>query len=139
MITPRGNLPAAVVPLLPRRGIYGAGGGLTSGSWRVVVDLDRNTVEGGENPAGNSSSLGPMPKPVSGELSKGDEKRLVELANQAWRAPRAPPTDPTADYDEICIVIDGDDAYYLQGFGPIREPVAAKLLLELRAVAGLGL
>ena len=45
--------------------------------------------------------------------------------------------DPTADYDEIFVVLDGDDAFYLQGFGPIRRPVAAQAIIEFRAAAGL--
>ena len=36
--TPRSKLPAVTKPLLPKRGIYAAGGGLTSSGWRVVVE-----------------------------------------------------------------------------------------------------
>ena len=36
-VTPRSKLPAAIQPLLPRHGVYVAGGGLVSSAWRVVA------------------------------------------------------------------------------------------------------
>jgi hypothetical protein len=62
----------------------------------------------------------------------------AELAADAWAEP--PPSQPpvgTADYDEILIIADGDDTFFLQGFGPIRRPAAAKLIEMLRAAGAL--
>lgn len=41
------------------------------------------------------------------------------------------------DYDELVIVADGDDVFFLEGYGPIRRPIAAKAITELRAIAKL--
>ncbi len=63
---------------------------------------------------------------------------MTKLGEDVWReAPPKEAVNPTADYDEIFVVLDGDDAFYLQGFGPIRRPVAAKAIIEFRAAAGL--
>lgn len=138
VITPRGKLPAAIRPLLPEHGIYIAGGGLVSSAWRVVVDVDKNTIYGGTASTPNTASFGPMEKEKTRDLSQRNEVLLMRLVEDAWREepPKQPP-DPTADYDEVMIVVDGDDAFYLQGFGPIRRPLAAKAIIELRAAAGL--
>lgn len=136
--TPRSKLPAAIQPLLPRHGIYVAGGGLVSSAWRVVLDLEAKTLYGGSAAASNAPSSGPMDKELRKDLSPRNEKLLMELANAAWtEVPPDEPLDPTVDYDEIFIVVSGDDAFFLQGFGPIRRPLAAKAIVELRAAAGL--
>ena len=138
VITARAKLPEAVKPLLPQHGIYIAGGGLVSSAWRVVIDADANTIYGGTASAANAPSFGTMDKEKRRELSPRNEVLLMRLAEDAWReVPPKDPGDPTADYDEIMIVVDGDDAFYLQGFGPIRRPLAAKAIIELRAAAGL--
>ena len=51
--------------------------------------------------------------------------------------PRPSRAEPTADYDEIVIVCDGDDCFFLEGYGPIKRPAAAKLIEMLRAAGGL--
>ena len=51
-------------------------------------------------------------------------------------SPPRQPADPTADYDEILVVLDGTDCFYLEGFGPIKRPAAAKLIEMLRAAGG---
>ena len=137
-ITPRTKLPAAIQPLLPRHGVYVAGGGLVSSAWRIVLDLEGKTLYAGTASASNAPSFGPMDKESKKNLSQRNEQLLMELANAAWtEAPPDEPADPTADYDEVFIVVSGDDAFYLQGFGPIRQPLAAKAIVELRAAAGL--
>lgn len=142
-VTPRAKLPAAIQKLLPKHGVYIAGGGLVSSAWRVVVDYDNKTIYGGQAAAGrggsaNAPSFGPMSKEATNPLSQRNEVHLTKLGEDVWReAPPKDPVDPTADYDEIFIVLDGDDAFYLQGFGPIRRPVAAKAIIEFRAAAGL--
>ena len=137
-VTPRSKLPAAILPLLPRHGVYIAGGGLVSSAWRVVLDLEAKTLYGGTASTSNAPSFGPMDKELRKDLSPRNEQLLMELANAAWNeVPPDEPLDATADYDEVFIVVSGDDAFYLQGFGPIRRPLAAKAIVELRAAAGL--
>ncbi len=137
-ITPRSKLPAAIQPLLPKHGVYVAGGGLVSSAWRVVLDLDAKTLYGGSAATPNAPSFGPMDKENRKDLSQRNEELLMGLANAAWHEPPSTdPLNPTADYDEIFIVLEGDDTFYLQGFGPIRQPAAAKAIVELRAAAGL--
>lgn len=137
-ITPRVKLPPAIQAGLPRHGIYAAGGGLMSASWRVVVDTDAMTIYGGSSPAANASSIGKLDQEATRPLSPRNRDLLMKLAADAWtEAPPAHPDDPTADYDEIFVVLDGDDTFYLEGFGPIRRPLAAKAIVELRAAAGL--
>jgi hypothetical protein len=137
-ITPRSKLPPAIATLLPMHGVYMAGGGLVSTPWRVVVDYDNKTIYGGTSKAANGPSYGAMDKEATRELSPRNEVHLIKLAEDAWReTPPKGPVDPTADYDEILVVLDGDDAFYLQGFGPIRRPLAAKAIIEFRAAAGL--
>lgn len=136
-ITPRSKLPAAIQKLLPVHGVYIAGGGMMSTAWRVIVDYDHKTVYGGT--AGkNSPSHGPMVKEATNPLSPRNEVHLTRVAEDVWREePPKDRADPTADYDEIFVVLDGDDAFFLQGFGPIRRPVAAQAIIEFRAAAGL--
>ena len=137
-ITPRSKLPAAIQPLLPRNGIYVAGGGLVSSAWRVVLDLDAKTLYGGSATAANAPSFGKMDKETTRPLSPRNEQHLMELGHAAWHeVPPTTPPDPTVDYDEVFIVVEGDDAFYLQGYGPIRRPTAAQAIIELRAAAGL--
>lgn len=136
-LTPRDKLPEVVQPLLPQHGIYAAGGGLVSSAWRVVVDRDAKTIYAGTAQGANAASFGKMDKESTKPLSPRNDTHLVELAEAAWREPRGKPTDATADYDEILIIVDGNDAFFLQGYGPIRQPAAAKMIEELRAAAGL--
>jgi len=137
-VTPRSKLPPAIQSLLPTRGVYIAGGGLVSSAWRVVVDYDKRTIYGGSASEANAPSFGKMPEEATRELSPRNEVHLSKLAEDVWReAPPKEPGDPTADYDEIFVVLDGGDTFYLQGFGPIRRPVAAKAIIEFRAAAGL--
>ena len=136
-ITPRDKLPDVVKPLLPQRGFYAAGGGLVSSAWRVVVDRDAKTIFGGTADGANAASFGKMDKETTKPLSQRNDTHLTEICEVAWREAPVKSTDATADYDEILIIVDGDNAFYLQGFGPIKTPGAAKAIEELRAAAGL--
>lgn len=137
-ITARAKLPAAIQALLPRHGVYIAGGGMVSSAWRVVVDYDNKTIYGGTTKVTNAPSFGPMSKEATAPLSSRNEVHLTRLAEDVWReAPPKDPIDPTADYDEIFVVLDGDEAFYLQGYGPIRRPAAAQAIIEFRAAASL--
>ena len=138
-VTRRAELPAALQPVVPAHGLYAAGGGLTSAPWRVVVDTDASTIYGGAsvNKTG-ASSIGAQDKEATRPLAAADKARLVALGNDAWvEPPPSQPAQPIADYDEILIVADGDDTFYLEGFGPIRQPIAAKTIAALRSAAGL--
>jgi hypothetical protein len=137
-VTPRSKLPAAILPLLPKNGVYTAGGGLMSPPWRVVLDLDAKTLYGGSATKANAPSTGPMDKEQKKDLSPRNQELLMGLAHAAWSEPASKdPPDPTADYDEVFVVLEGDDAFFLEGYGPIRQPGAAKAIVELRAAAGL--
>ena len=137
-ITSREKLPQPILPLLPQRGIYAAGGGLVSSAWRIVVDRDAKTIYSGTAAGPNAQSFGKMDSEATKALSPRNDRHLAELAETAWREPPAKDhPNATADYDEILIIVDGADAYYLQGFGPIKQPVAAKMIEELRAAAGM--
>lgn len=137
-VTKRDALPAAVKPFLPKNGIYAAGGGLMSSPWRIVVDLDQKLIYVGSSQGANKPSTGTLEKEASKDLSPRNASHLMGLAHTAWIEPApARPSPPIADYDETLIVLEGDDTFYLKGYGPIRRPDAAKLIVELRAAAGL--
>lgn len=138
VVTPRAQLPAAILPLLPRNGIYVAGGGFVSTPWRIVVDLDRRTIYAGTTDTPNAPSFGPMDREATKELSPRNASHLMKLAQAAWTEPppKTPPS-PSVDYDEILVVLEGDDTFFLQGYGPIRRPLAAGAILEIRAAAGM--
>ena len=137
-ITPRSKLPDVIQPLVPKHGIYAAGGGHVSSAWRVVIDTDARTIFGGTASKPNTPSYGPMDKQTTKQLTPANEQLLTKLADDAWTEPGpATPPSPTVDYGEIFIVLDGDDTFFLEGYGPIRQPLAAKAIIELRAAAGL--
>lgn len=133
----RDTLPAAVRPHLPQRGIYAAGGGIVSSSWRIVVDLQTGILVAGENPEPNSRSFGTMPHLLRVYLPASVLKELVALADALWRVPRSRSEHPTADYDELIVLADGGDGFKLQGFGPIRSAPGKALIDRLRALSPL--
>src|SRR5688500_302174 len=117
-LTAREKLPEVVKPLLPQRGFYAAGGGMVSSAWRVVVDRDAKTIYAGTAAGPNAASFGKMEKEATRPLSERNDGHLAQLAEAAWREQAAPNVDVTADYDEILILVDGPDAFFLQGYGP---------------------
>ncbi|HEY4058463.1 MAG TPA: hypothetical protein VGM39_17745 [Kofleriaceae bacterium] len=137
-ITPRSKLPPALLPLLPKNGIYASGGGLTSPPWRIVVDLDAKTIFVGQSTKPNAPSTGKLEKEQIKDLSARNGAYLMGFAQTAWtEVPPTTPPEPIADYDEVLVVLQGEDTFYLEGYGPIRRPEAAKTIVELRAAAGL--
>ena len=136
-VTARDKLPAKLAPLVPQHGIYAAGGGLTSSPWRVVVDDDAMTIYGGASQQQGGSTLGKLDHEQTKPLTPRNKDLLGKLASDAWNEPHIAASDPTADYDEILIVADGNDCFFLEGFGPIRQPAAAHLIEMLRAAGGL--
>jgi len=135
-ITMRHALPVAIQPLLPVHGIYVAGGGHVSAAWRVVIDTDKNSIYAGTSTQRDAPSFGPMQKESTKDLSQRNKELLTQLAEDAWREPPAKQPEPSVDYGEIFVVLDGDDTFLLQGH-PIRQPLAVKAITELRAAAGL--
>jgi hypothetical protein len=133
---PRADLPEAIRPLLPERGIYAAGGGLTSSGWRIALSID-GSLEGGRAKGANKPSFGEMDDKVSKKIGGRDLAAVFALADEVWREKREPNLSPTADYDEIIAIVDGDEAFFLQGYGPIRGGSAADLIERLRALAGI--
>lgn len=132
---PCAGLPEAIRPLLPRQGIYAAGGGLTSSAWRVVLSLDGNLVSGEARGAGKPS-FGTMDQERARRIGGRKLAAVFDLADRVWREEREPTLSPTADYDEIIAIVDGDECFFLQGFGPIRGGAAAELIERLRELAG---
>jgi hypothetical protein len=51
--------------------------------------------------------------------------------------PRLPNPYPTADYDEILVLANGDEVVFLDGFGPIKGGSAEELVKRLRQLAEL--
>ena len=129
---PRASLPQAIQPVLPKRGIYAAGGGLTSSPWRVVVDQDAGTIKAGTAAGANKPSFGPMDKESTATPDAASLKELGALADKTWREERQPNLHPIADYDEIVVLLDGDETFMIQGFGPIRTGAAKELLDRLK-------
>ncbi len=128
---PREKLPKVVQPLLPERGIYAAGGGLTSAPWRIRLTL------AGELRAGTAKS-GASFADMQESTKKIDEATLrgvLEVADRAWRERREPNLHPTADYDEILIFVDGNDAWLVEGYGPLRGGAAEELVARLRKLS----
>src|SRR5262249_30994501 len=120
-ITRRSKLPTVIQPLVPKHGIYAAGGGLVSSPWRIVVNTDAMTIFTGSSTQANMPSYGKLEKEATKPLTPPNRDHLMKVAADAWTEPMpAEPPSPTADYDEILVVADGDDTFYLQGFGPIR-------------------
>jgi hypothetical protein len=135
-VKPRAELPEAIQSLLPRQGIYAAGGGLTSSAWRVVLDLD-GELYGGSAKGANKPSFGAMDEEQRRRISGRELASVIALADEVWREKREPNLSPIADYDEIVAIVDGDEAFFLQGYGPIRGGAAAELIERLRGLAGI--
>lgn len=140
-ITPRAKLPAAIVADVPQHGIYVAGGGLTSAPWRVVVDYDKQTIYAGSSTVQDVPSNDRLVRQHTTPLTAPNKEHLAKLAEAVWHEPApATPGEVTADYDELIVVADGEDCFYLDNGGPItadRRPAAAKLIEDLRAAGAL--
>jgi len=134
---PRNELPTEIQPLVPTRGVYLTGGGASSTVFRVIVDTDAKTIYTGTSPAG-SPLHGKMAEERTRELTPANEQHLMKLCADAWaeRAPDAP-SDPVEGYDEILVVADNAELFFLHERGPIKRPAAVKAIEALRAAAAL--
>jgi hypothetical protein len=105
----------------------------------VVVDYDAKTIASGTTAQHGAPSYGKLDHEATKPLADADRDRLARRGTTRGSSHhRARPhlRSPIADYDKLLIVADGDDTFYLEGFGPIRRSVAADVLRDLRGIAG---
>jgi hypothetical protein len=129
------TLPVTIRPLLPTHGIYAAGGGSASKPWRAIVDLSANTVT---TSTGKTVGMMPFEKldmETTRPLTDIERTDFMSLAEHAWREPMPVLEHPTGTYGEVLVAIDGENTFYLDGFGPVRPPAAAALVARLKAIA----
>lgn len=134
---PRNELPKDIQALVPTRGVYLAGGGTSSTVFRVIVDTDAKTIYAGTSPAA-SPLHGKLAEERTRELTPANEQHLMKLCADAWSEP-APtsPSEPVEGYDEIFVVADNAELFFLHEQGPIKRPAAVKAIEALRAAAAL--
>ncbi len=140
---PRDTLPEPLHALLPWQGIYAAGGGLVSPSWRVVVTLD-GELRAGSNAKPGSSSIAVLDKKKR-QLDPATLKQVIALADGAWRDKREKKRlDPASnkkglpsdvDYGELLVMVDGTEGYFFDAQGPIKGGAAETLVRLLQAEA----
>ena len=128
---PRDKLPKVLQPLLPERGIYAAGGGLTSAPWRIRLTLAGELSAGTAKSGASFAEMAETAKRLDEPTVRG----VLELADRAWRDTREPNPHPTADYDEILIFVDGEDAWLVEGYGPLLGGAAEELVARLRKLS----
>jgi hypothetical protein len=60
----------------------------------------------------------------------------MRLAEKAQREPMMNiTTTPTSAYNEVLVTTEGERAFYLEGYGPIRPTAAADLVVDLKTFA----
>jgi hypothetical protein len=134
-VVKRDTLPKAIEPLVPKHGIYAAGGGLMSSPWRIVLDYDAKQVKFGRDKKVRAPSFAEMAE--TGARAVGDETlSVVHIADKSLREAEIARTSPIADYSEIVIACKGDDCIYYNPYGPARAPEAQQLLKVLRGACG---
>ncbi len=129
------QIPDTIRPLLPKHGIYAGGGGSATTPWRAVVDLGAGTVTTATSKVVGLLPFQELDPPTTRPLSEAERTLLTNLAEHAWREPMPVLDHPTGDYGEVLVTVDGDQAFYLDGFGPITPASAAALVRDLKAVA----
>lgn len=133
----RRELPPEIQPLVPQHGVYLAGGGEKSEVFRVVVDTDAKTITTGKAPAATKLH-GKLADEHTRELTPRNEAHLMRLCADAWSEPApAKAPDPVEGYEEVFIVADGEELFFVHGRGPIQRPKAMKAIEALRAAAAL--
>jgi hypothetical protein len=133
----RADVPAEIQKLLPTHGVFLAGGGDKSPVFRIVIDTDAKTIYTGKAPAATPLH-GALAEERTRELTPPNEQHLMQLCMDAQSepAPEVPP-ERVLGYDEILVIVDGDNVFFLQGRGPITRPRAIKAIEALRAAAAL--
>ena len=137
VITSRAEVPAEYQKLLPKHGVFVTGGGEKSPVYRIVVDTDAKTIYTGKAPAATPLT-GALAEERTRELTPPNEQHLMQLANEAKAEPApAQPPERVKGYDEIFVVADGDELFFVQGNGPIKRPKTVEAIEALRAAAAL--
>lgn len=133
----RADVPAEILKLLPTHGVLLAGGGEKSPVFRIVIDTDAKTIYTGKAPPATPLH-GALAEERTRELTPPNEQHLMQLCLDAQAEP-APDVAPerVVGYDEIFVIVDGDNVFFLQGRGPITRPHAVKAIEALRAAAAL--
>ncbi len=133
----RADVPVAIQKLLPKHGVLLAGGGDKSPVFRIIVDTDAKTIYSGKAPP-ETPLHGALADERTRELTPPNEQHLMQLCMDAQSEP-APDVAPerVVGYDEILVIVDGDNVFYLPGRGPITRPHAVKAIEALRAAAAL--
>jgi hypothetical protein len=128
-------VPSTIRPLLPKHGMYAAGGGNKATAWRTVVDLSAETVTTSSSQTVGALWFGKLDHEVTRPITEAEHVELIKLAERAWHEAMPTLTNPTNDYDEVLVAVDGDDVFFQEGYGPIRPPKAAALVNKLKAIA----
>jgi len=137
VITSRAEVPAEIQKLLPKHGVFLAGGGDKSPVFRIVIDTDAKTIYSGSAPPATPLHAA-LAEERTRELTPPNEQHLMQLCVDAkGEPPPAQPPERVKGYDELFVVVDGDSVFYLQGRGPITRPRAIKAIEALRAAAAL--
>jgi hypothetical protein len=133
--TPLDIIPVTIQPMLPKRGIFAAGGGTTTMPWRTIVDLDAGTVTTATSPNVGAAWFSKLEKESTRPVTGDERNDLTDLAEHAWREPMPTIGTPAAGYDEVLVSVDGAQAFFLEGYGPITPTAAARLVGKLKAFA----
>ncbi len=134
---PRNELPKDIQALVPAHGVYLSGGGARSTVFRVIVDTDAKTIYTGTSPPG-SPLYGKLADERTRELTPANEQHLMRLCADAWTEPAPAVSDePVEGYEEVLVVADNAELFFLHEHGPIKRPAAMKAIEALRAAASL--
>src|SRR5688572_5311538 len=79
VITSRAEVPAEYQKLLPKHGVFLAGGGDTSPVFRIVVDTDAKTIYAGKAPPATPLHAA-LAEERTRELTPPNEQHLMKLA-----------------------------------------------------------
>lgn len=132
---PRTSLSEPIQSVLPPQGIVVLGSGSDAAAWRVIVTLEGD-FRSGSNARPGSSPIELVEKRKR-KLDPEVLKEFLALADRAWREkPGKRNTDaPISDYDEMLVIVDGDETFFLDGHGPITSGFAGELVARLKAEA----
>jgi hypothetical protein len=127
----RNVVPEEVLALLPWKGIYASGGGLSAPSWRVVVTVEGD-LRAGSNARPGSSSTALVDKKRS-KLTPVVLAELIALSDRVWREKPGRPPPASPDYVELLVIADGAEVFVLDPHGPITGGMAQRLLDRLKS------
>src|SRR6478735_9046495 len=82
----RAEVPAEIQKLLPKHGVFLAGGGDKSPVFRIVIDTDAKTIYSGKAPA-ETPLHGALAEERTRELTPPNEQHLMQLCMDAQSEP----------------------------------------------------